>query len=139
MQVGGFVVRNVGATACRLDEPINLVGLDAAGRTITNTVEYQIAPNTVLTQHAPAVTPGVNPPAGVFLARVPVIGDPRDDNTPDGLCHTVITPVTWRLSIGGATHDVPNRVPTNPSIETSGLPTCKGRISGMTVTAQSGP
>jgi hypothetical protein len=86
------------------------------------------------------IPPGVNPPAGVFIGSVPVSSDPRDDDTPDGMCHTIVTPVTWRLTIGGATRDVPNRVPANPSIETSGLPTCRGRIgSGMPVTAFSAP
>jgi hypothetical protein len=139
IQFGGFVVRNVGPASCHLSAPISLVGLDAAGRTVTNTLRYEIAPGTILTPRAPSVPPDVNPPAGVFLGRLPIVSDPRDDNTPDGLCHTLITPATWRLEIGGATRAVPNRVASGSSGESTGLPTCKGRISSMTVTAYSAP
>ena len=138
-QFGGFVIRNIGPTECQLRAPITLVGLDAAGRTITNTLQYKIAPDAILTPRTPPVPPGVNPPAGVFLGRIPVISNPRDDNTPNGLCETVITPATWRLHIGAATRNIPNRVPPNPSLNTSGLPTCKGKISNMDVTAYSAP
>jgi hypothetical protein len=138
-QFGGLVIRNIGPTECQLRAPITLVGLDAAGRTITNTLQYKIAPGTILTPRAPSVAPGANPPAGVFLGQIPVISDPRDGNTPNGLCDTVITPATWRLLIGAATRDLPNRVPSNPSLNTSGLPTCKGKLSSTDVTAYSAP
>jgi PASTA domain len=137
MQFGGLVIRNLGPTECQLRVPISLVGLDAAGHIITNALHYEIAPDTILTPRAPPVPPGVNPPAGVFLGRVPVISDPRDGNGPDGLCETVITPATWRLLIGAATRDIPNRVPPNPSLNTAGLPTCQGTITSMTVMAYS--
>ena len=135
MQFGGLAIRNIGPAECQLRPPITLVGLDAAGHIDTNTLRYKVAPDTILTPRAPPVPPGANPPAGVFLGRVPVISDPRDDNTPDGLCHTIITPAAWRLTIGAATRNIPNRVPSNPSIDTAGLPTCKGRISASTVAA----
>ena len=139
MQFGGLRVRNVGPTECQLRAPISVVGLDAAGRVITNAVHYELGPHTVFTPRAPPVPPGVNAPPGVFIGFVPIVSDPRDDNTPDGLCHTIITPATWQLTVGAATRDIPNQVPSNPSIATAGLPTCKGRINGMPVTAQSGP
>ncbi len=139
MAFGGFVVRNVGPTECQLSAPISLVGLDAAGRVVTNTLRYTVAPDTLLTPRAPPVLPGANPPTGVFLGTVPVVSDPRDDNTPDGLCHTLVTPATWHLTIDGAARNVPNRVPPNPSFKTAGLPTCRGRITSQTITAYSAP
>ena len=120
-------VGNVSATACALNGPVSLVGLDKAGRAVTpisqcsatNSVAQPCAAPAILPFHATFTDLATNNTPQTLYDVITVVGFYRDDpQSPNGLCtpaHTV-TPYTLRLTFGKQTIDVRNWDPANTSL-----------------------
>jgi hypothetical protein len=129
---GTIRLRDVGASACLLEGPIIVAGIDAAGRVVTQTLSDPVAEGLVLTPGTPRRRPGQVAPRGETVADLRLIAPYRDDPTSvDGLClnHEVV-PVQWRVALGDRTKLVRNAGYDrhNPTNEFSSLVTCRGRL-----------
>jgi hypothetical protein len=116
---GTVVLRNRATTWCALGGPIRIIGLDGAGRTVTQTATAAVAAPLVLS------------PDGTLAAEILMIAGYRDDPlAPNGLCDAHwIVPETWRLDLPDGVLAVPNaqgRV--GRPIGSAGLVTCRGRF-----------
>ena len=102
-------VRDTAAAACTLTAPMSVIGLDAAGRTVTNHVTFTVALDLILTARAPARAVDGSVRDDVVIAWVPLEANVRDGPDAGGSCadHLVV-PKTWLLSVGGGERRVPN-------------------------------
>jgi hypothetical protein len=91
-------IRNVASSDCTLTGNVTVVGLDAAGREVTNSQAFPVAPGLVLTAHTQSVAAGAAVPAGVSIAWVPVAATVRDAG---GYCANLVVPKTWSVTIAG--------------------------------------
>ena len=130
MNFAPLAIRDTSPTACTLVGPVTIVGLDAAGRTVTNRQDFPVAPALVLTARASKLGPGGTVPSGVSIAWIPLSAQLFDAG---GVCADTVVPSTWSVSIGGTSMLVPNgdgMLPTNAADNASGaLGACAGRIA----------
>jgi len=122
-------IRDVASSDCALTGEVTVVGLDAAGREVTNSQAFPVAPGLVLTAHAPSVAAGAAVPAGVSIAWVPVSAAVRDAG---GYCPNLVVPKTWSVTIEGMATLVANgdgRFPTSGATATGGMGACGGHLA----------
>jgi PASTA domain len=102
-------VRDTAATPCTLTGPMSVVGLDTAGRAVTNRLTFTVAPDLILTARAPARAIDSGAPDNVVIAWVPLEADVRDGPDAGGSCvdHLVV-PNSWQVTVGGTEKRVPN-------------------------------
>ena len=131
---GNIVLANTGATACAPRGLVRIVGLDADGSAVTNTVTSRFKESLVLTPYGTFPPIGSGFPSNLTDAAVTLVAEYRDDpRSPDGLCerHRVV-PAKWRVTLpNGVRHTVPNRgrYPLYPRF--ASLITCRGRIRSV--------
>lgn len=162
----GVVVRDVSPRWCELLGPIKIVGLNAAGETVTNTASdtlrtpaYPTISNSLLDELSPNAPPlpttttSGGAPSGQFYP-VSVFSGWVGLSAPDaaaGTCSPAapeVFPVTWQLTIPGTTVlTVPNGPgpPVSSTAAPTGQPTrirplgsCGGGLGGTGVTVREG-
>jgi len=129
---GEVVFGNVAPSPCRLVGPLQLTGVSAGGRSVTDTVTATVAAPGVLGPDMPPARAGVALPPGMMIW--PLLAEYRDDPTGrGGLClgHYVI-PARWRVRLdNGSVIVVSNAGSGNPYpglSSSGGLITCRGRL-----------
>lgn len=130
---GTIIVTDLADSACQLSGPITLVGVDAAGQTVTQSVTYPVAPGLILTPETAPSTAGQSSFSGDITAALRIGAEYRDDpSAPDGLCtdHQV-TPAAWVLTFGDGARTLPN------NSERGSLETCRGEIENPSPVAAS--
>ncbi|HEY3033992.1 MAG TPA: hypothetical protein VGJ54_04960 [Streptosporangiaceae bacterium] len=124
------------ATACTLAAPVTVTGLNQAGRPVTSSVRFLIAPG------SPQLSPdGAGPdklgrmPAREVSASMLLIAAGAHPNGPGLSCPAQhIDPATWRITLAsGGSITTPNASPaTGPALtRDGGLTTCRGRLGGQ--------
>jgi hypothetical protein len=125
--LGTIIITDLGAEACQLSGPITLVGVDAGGQAVTQSVTYPVAAELILTADTPPNTAGQSSFSGEITAALRIGAEYRDDPTSGGLCteHQVI-PAAWLLTFGNRTRTVAN------TSQRGSLETCRGEIENPT-------
>jgi hypothetical protein len=123
-------IRNVASSDCTLTGEVTVVGLDAAGREVTNSQTFPVASALVLTADAPKLAAGTAVPAGVSVAWFAVSATVRDAS---GYCPDLVVPKTWSVTIEGMAMLVANgdgRFPTSgAATATGGIGACGGHLA----------
>jgi hypothetical protein len=131
------------ANACRFTGPVTVVGLNAAGRPVTNPVRLTVAGNGELTPRGTAPGADGTLRAGESAASILISAEYRDDPTSsNGLCTAhQLEPASFRVTLpAGGSLTLVNATPatkTKGSDPTAngGLATCRGELntgSGLT-------
>lgn len=130
---GEIVLRNAAAAPCRLAGPLQVTGVNAAGRPVTSAVTAKVAAPGVLGPDTPSLRDLAGPAPGNVIYGLPLMAEYRDDATsPNGLCTDRVTPLRWLVQLpGGLVIMVPNTDSGSPFRllgSSSGLVTCRGRL-----------
>ncbi|MHB1584943.1 MAG: hypothetical protein ACYC0E_14455 [Acidimicrobiales bacterium] len=132
--LGTLVVRDVSQSWCSFSGPVEVVGLDATGQAVTQTVSDPVPNPFAISALAPVPlqpppVDGGAVPLGVIEANVMIMADYRDGPQPNGLCNTMqVVPAQWRVVLPGAvTLTVANDDPNNIGGPQQ-FTTCRGRM-----------
>lgn len=133
MDFGLIIFRNTGAEPCRLAGLVRVIGLNAAGRPVTNTATSVFADPGVLSPHAPPVPALAAPAPGELAYGWTLAAEYRDGpaSIDHGYCQPLwVIPAAWRIVLpGGTTFVIRNADPRNQGLAPSGcLITCQGRL-----------
>jgi hypothetical protein len=119
-------VRDIGATPCTLTGPISVVGVDAAGHSVTNRLTLPVAGELILTAHAPPRAVDASAPKNVVMAWIPLQANVRDGPDANGSCSNhLVMPKTWSVTVAGAEKAVPN----GAGVSQPPMSACQGRLN----------
>jgi hypothetical protein len=138
---GTLLVRDRSRHACALPAQLRVVGLDAAGARVTNTVRFPFEGNTILSPGAGPITRSTDgrlrgTAFGELLGSIGLQAEYRDgpSNVDNGLCTPLwVSPATWRVNLpDGQAITASNSDPTNSFklASSGGLVTCRGKLGG---------
>jgi hypothetical protein len=131
---GGIIISDIGPQPCRIAGRVQVTGLGADGRPVTNTVSASISPPGVLSPGAAPIPAFAAPPPGELVYYWLLAAEYRDGppGVDHGYCQPLwVIPDAWRVSLADGTvftvanADPPNASPMSPS---GGLITCQGRL-----------
>jgi hypothetical protein len=103
-----FEISDTSASACTLVDQLRVVGLDAAGRSETNTLTWTPEAQFVLTADTPPRTAGgdsIGQTRADLLLQGAIFYGPNADGSCTGLW---VTPATWSITASGTTRVLPN-------------------------------
>jgi len=128
---GTIWIRDVAAQPCLLRGPVELTGIDRAGKAVTYTVTYPVHEGPALSPKAVRVPIGTTPAPGKVVGALLLSAEYRDDpSSLNGLCEqNRVVPAHWRLSLPGGALIVANSShdPAFPAY--SSLLTCRGELN----------
>jgi hypothetical protein len=120
-------IRDTGPKPCTLIGPISVVGLDAAGQSVTNREVYPVASDLVLTARAPREADGAATPNDVEIAWVPIQANVRDGPDANGMCtNHLVVPATWLTTLTNGEKLVHNGEGTPGTT----MSACEGQLMG---------
>jgi hypothetical protein len=135
----GITIRNVSTNACTYQDPVDLVGVDAHGHNVTQTVHYTVASSVFLSAHTARASAGEAYGPDAAVGSLSIIAEYRDDpnpKAPGGLCQDPVVPASFRLTLPGGTVTLAN-VKHGQSDFPPALITCRGQL-GSTGPIRSG-
>jgi hypothetical protein len=124
-------IRDVGAQPCMYQDPVDLVGTDARGNVVTQSLHYAGGTAIFLSAHTARIPDNAEYPfpPGVAVADVLIAAEYRDGPAPDGRCHTPVIPAFFRLTLTGGTQTLANVSRGVPQAVTqNGFVTCNGQL-----------
>jgi len=122
---GNFTIRDTAPVWCAVSGPIRVVGLDGAGRQVTQTVAVSVPHPFALSADTPPIAP-TGLPENYIDINIMLIAAPTGFN---GTCAASVTPASWQITLPGpvqlrAANLAPQGEPGNQS-----LITCGGALS----------